>query len=83
MIRKLTVTLALAATFALGTAGLSSKPAAANNWGWHGGWQHHHHFFPRFGVRFYGGPVYASCWRPRYVATRWGTVRRIWVNVCY
>jgi hypothetical protein len=87
MIRKLTLTLALAATFAIGVAGLSSTPAAAQGWGWH----HHRHFFPGFGVRFYGGPAYvhggptyayASCWRPRWVGTRWGTVRKIWVNVC-
>jgi hypothetical protein len=87
MIRKLTLTLALAATFAIGVAGLSSTPATAQGWGWH----HHRHFFPGFGARFYGGPAYvyggptyayASCWRPRWVGTRWGTVRKIWVNVC-
>jgi hypothetical protein len=88
MIRKFTLTLALAATFAIGVAGLSSTPAAAEGWGWH---HQHRHFFPGFGVRFYGGPTYAyggpsyayaGCWRPRWVGTRWGTMRKIWVNVC-
>ena len=86
MIRKLTFSL-LAATFAIGIAGFSSTPAAAASWGWH----HHHHFSPGFGFRFYGGPAYvyggpsyaySGCWRPRYVPTRWGTVRKVWVNVC-
>jgi hypothetical protein len=83
MIRKLTLTFALAATFAIGAAGVSSTPAAAQGWRGH----HHHHHSPGFGLRFYGGPAYAygsyaSCWRPRYVGTGWGTVRKIWVNVC-
>jgi len=87
MIRKLILSLTLAVTCAIGVAGVSSTPAAAQGWGWH----HRHHFSPSFGFRFYGGPsyvyggpsyAYAGCWRPRYVATRWGIVRKVWVNVC-
>ena len=83
MIRKLAMTLAAAATFAIGAAALAPTPAAAHGWG---GWGHHHRFHgPAFGFRFYSAPVsygYAGCWRPRYVVTRWGAVRKIWVDAC-
>jgi hypothetical protein len=81
MFRKSMFTLAAAAAFAIGAAAFVPTPAAAHGWSGH---HHHRSHGPSFGFRFYGGPyyAYASCWRTRYVATRWGTVRRVLVNVC-
>jgi hypothetical protein len=83
MLRKLT--LAAAATAALGLAALASTPASAD---WHGGPGFHGRFHHGFwgGPRFaYGGPAYYagnSCIRTRWVPTPWGPrLRR--VNVCY
>ena len=76
MFRKLT--LAIAATVALGTASLAigTTPAEAKK-GFHGGG--HGHF------RFYGPAIYAyggGCYVKRWVATPWGLKVR-WVNRCY
>jgi len=70
MLRKLTLTLAAAAT--LGAAALAPNAASAAHWGhWHG-W---HRFGPI-------GPVYSSCVVRQWVRTPWGPRLR-WVNVCY
>jgi hypothetical protein len=75
MIRK--AVLALAATGALGAAGLA--PTSASAWGWHGGgFGHHWGYGPRVGV--YVG--YGSCIRDRWIPTPYGPVLRR-VNVCY
>lgn len=88
MFRKLT--LALAATAALGTASLAvgTTPAEAKKWGFHG--HHHGHFHHWRGHRFHGfyGPAfvgyasYGGCYVKRWVATPWGYKLR-WVNRCY
>lgn len=70
MLRKLTLTLAAAAT--LGAAALAPNAASAAHWGhWHG---------------WYGygpiGPVYSSCMVRQWVRTPWGPRLR-WVNACY
>jgi hypothetical protein len=70
MLRKLTLTLAAAAT--LGAAALAPNAASAAHWGhWHG-W---HRFGPI-------GPLYSSCVVRQWVRTPWGPRLR-WVNVCY
>lgn len=70
MLRKLTLTLAAAAT--LGAAALAPNAASAAHWRhWHG---------------WYGygpiGPVYSSCMVRQWVRTPWGPRLR-WVNACY
>ncbi len=70
MLRKLTLTLAAAAT--LGAAALAPNAASAAHWGhWHG---------------WYGlgpiGPLYSSCMVRQWARTPWGPRLR-WVNVCY
>jgi hypothetical protein len=70
MLRKLTLTLAAAAT--LGAAALAPNAASAAHWRhWHG---------------WYGfgpiGPLYSSCVVRQWVRTPWGPRLR-WVNVCY
>ena len=88
MFRKLT--LAIAATVALGTASLAigTTPAEAKK-GFHGGHHHHHHHghrhWHRGHVGFYGPAIYAyggGCYVKRWVATPWGLKLR-WVNRCY
>jgi hypothetical protein len=78
-----TLTLAAAASFAIGAAALSPTTASAHGWGGHHGGWHSHWRGPRF---VYRAPVYAggygSCWRTRWVPTPWGPRRRV-VNVCY
>lgn len=72
MLRKLTLTLAAAAT--IGAAALAPNAASAAPWGhWHGGW---------YGFGPYRGPVYSSCVVRQWVRTPWGPRLR-WVNVCY
>ena len=67
MLRKLTLTLAAAAT--LGAAALAPNAASAAHWRhWHG-W---------YGI----GPVYSSCVVRQWVRTPWGPRLRL-VNVCY
>jgi hypothetical protein len=81
MLRNLT--LALAASAALGAAALS--PTAASAHGWHGGhWGHGYH-----GVGFGFGPVYVGpqyvdngCYVTRRVRTAHG-IRLRTINVCY
>jgi hypothetical protein len=72
MLRKMT--LALAATAAIGTAALAPTSASAHwGWGWHHwGWHGYHPF-----VRVYGG-----CEVRRWAYTPYGPALR-WVNVCY
>jgi len=80
MLRKIVLTLAAAATL----TALAPLAASAH---WYGGWGHR---------SFYRGPVfvppvrvfsspgyagYASCLRPRWIATPYG-MRGRWVNVC-
>jgi hypothetical protein len=82
MLRKLT--LALAASVALGAAALSPTAASAHGWhGGHGGWGHHR------GVGFGFSPVYVGpqyvdngCYVTRRVRTARG-IRLRTVNVCY
>jgi hypothetical protein len=71
MLRKLTLTLAAAAT--LGAAALAPNAASAAHWGhWHG-W---------YGFGPYRGPLYSSCVVRQWVRTPWGPRLR-WVNICY
>lgn len=82
MLRKLT--LALAATAALGAAALA--PTAASAGGWHG---HHHHWGHGWGYGIGFSPLVVSggyddsgCYVQRRVRTPYG-VRWRTVNVCY
>ncbi len=92
MFRKLT--LAIAATVALGTASLAigTTPAEAKK-GFHGGGHGHFHkgghghkhWHGHRHIRFYGPAIYAyggGCYVKRWVATPWGLKLR-WVNRCY
>jgi hypothetical protein len=86
MLRKLTLTLALAASAALGAAALSPTTASAH--GWHGGhWGHGwgHSYGAGFGFSpVYVGPQYADdgCYVTRRVRTARG-IRLRTINVCY
>lgn len=80
MLRK--ITLALAASVALGAAALSPTAASA---GWKGGWgwgHHHHHFGYGFGPIVVGGYAEDDCYVTRRVRTPYGYRLRT-VNVCY
>jgi hypothetical protein len=81
MLRKLT--LALAATAALGAAALA--PTAASAGGWHG----HHHWGHGWGYGFGFSPIIVSggyddsgCYVQRRIRTPYG-IRWRTVNVCY
>lgn len=85
MFRKLT--LAFAASAALGAAAMSPTTASAHGWRgghWGHGWGHHYH-----GVGFSFGPVYAGpqyvddgCYVTRRVRTTHG-IRLRTINLCY
>ena len=79
MLRKLTI--ALAATVALGTAALAPSTASAKpfgGWGW-GGFHHHH--FGHYGIGIGVGYVDDGCYVTRRVMTPYGYQLRT-VNVC-
>ena len=80
MLRR--ITLALAASAALGAAALA--PTTASAVGGHpiaGHWRGHAVFRP--GIRVYTGPVvHGGCLVRRWVYTPYGPALR-WVNVCY
>ncbi len=85
MLRKLT--LALAASAALGAAALSPTTASAH--GWHGGGHWGHGWGHHYGAGFGFGPVYAGpqyvnngCYVTRRVHTARG-IRLRTINVCY
>lgn len=83
MFRKLT--LALAASAALGAAALAPTAASAHGWGhhWGHGWGHGHGFGFGFSpVIVSGGYADDSCLVQRPVRTPYG-VRWRTVNVCY
>jgi hypothetical protein len=82
MLRKMT--LAIAATLAIGAAALAPTSASAHwgGWGgWHGGGWHGWYGYHPF-VRVYAGPGYGGCMVRRWVYTPYGPALR-WVNVCY